>query len=278
VDIPWLFRQLLLHLVILPFRTPKTTRLYQSIWTEQGSPLRVNSAQLAEKVQQALGDTWCVALGMRYGEPSLKEAVGRLAHCRQVVVLPLFPHYALSSTETALRAASKYLGRYFAANELFYITQFGDNPGFIQACAHQIKKHALKQPGEHILFSYHGLPNRQDSDQQYRAQCVATSEAIASVLGGVAYTTGFQSQMSKHWTEPNITDILLPLRQQGVIHLAVMAPGFVADCLETLEELNIRLRAQWAALGGDTFVYVPCLNDGAEWTKLVSLFSQEAIF
>ncbi len=278
VDIPRLFRKLLLYLIILPFRAPKTTRLYRSIWTEQGSPLRVHSEQLLKAVQQQLGNTWCVALGMRYGEPFLKDAIQRLAHCRQVVVLPLFPHYALSSTETAQRAASRYLGRYFAANELFYITQFWDNPGFIEVCAHQIEKHTAKTLYEHILFSYHGLPNRQDPNQQYRAHCIATSEAISSALGGVAHTTAFQSSLGKHWTLPNIVDILPQLRQQGIAHLAVMAPGFVADCLETLEELNIRLRAQWAALGGEAFVYVPCLNQEAEWVQVVSAFAQKAIF
>ncbi len=270
IELPQPFRWLLVNGLILPFRTQRSTALYQKIWQPEGSPLIVGSQHL---VQACTKQGLTVALGMRYGSPSIRSAVEALcaAQCQTLTVLPLFPHYTQSSTGSALQAAATELRPYFAANDITWIESFSEHPAFIEAWVNNIRAHCPPlTPNTHLIFSYHGIPERQDKAAQgyYRAQCEANTLAITTALGypSTHYTTTFQSRLGYlPWLQPYTNSILPKLRAQGIEDLVVLAPSFVIDCLETLEELDIQLKAQWADLGGTGWTRIPCLNQETSW-------------
>ena len=287
IDLPALVRTILVRGIIIPFRARKSAHAYQSIWTDEGSPLLVNSERLKHKLADRLGHHYCVALGMRYGYPDIDLAVTQLAHCDKLIVIPLFPQYSSAATGSAVQKTMKTLSCHWNIPDITMINQFYNHAGFIQAYADVIARH--RQPDDFLLMSYHGLPERhieksqcrakcdrqsacpvmsQDNNFCYRAQCYETSRLLASALQLSAdqYAVSFQSRLGKTpWIKP-YTDLVLPeLFQKGIRHLSVVCPAFVADCLETLEEVGIRLREQWQALGGQRFTLIPCLNDEDSW-------------
>lgn len=292
IDLPWLMRFILINLLIVPFRYKKALHAYQKIWTEQGSPLLLNGRALQHALAQALGDNYSVALGMRYGAPSIQNAVAELSHCSSLVIIPLFPQYASASTGSALEAALKQLATWRNVPAIRMINDFYAHPGFIAAVVAQTQATlADKKPVDHFLLSYHGLPVRQidksgctalcnrveicpeiktDNFYCYRAQCYATSRLWAKQLNLAEhqYSVAFQSRVGRvPWIQP-YADLRLPeLRKQGVNHLAVACPAFAADCLETLEEVNMRMRQQWFDLGGSDFTFIPCVNDHPLWVQ-----------
>lgn len=291
-------RALLLNAVILPFRPRRSAHAYRQIWTEDGSPLTIHTRRLAEEVGGRLGDSHRVVVGMRYQEPSLAHAIQELAAagCARMVVLPLFPQYASASTGSALEAALQTIGSRWNVPDVVTVGSFYDNPGFVGAVVETTRPHLEDFEPDHVLFSYHGLPEKQirKSDPTgewclesemccdriveankfcYRAQAFATTRAVAAGLGlaDSTHTTTFQSRLAgQKWIEP-YTDVVLPeLYAAGVRRLAVLTPSFTADCLETLEEIGIRGRAQWEGLGGEAFLLVPCLNAQASWADTVA--------
>lgn len=290
IDIPALFRFFLVNGLIVPFRSSKTTHAYQAIWTPQGSPLLHLSQLLCDGVQKKLGANYHVALGMRYGQPGIAQALKSLQdkQCDPIIVLPLFPHYASATTGSALEVVFKLLSQETVVPTLKTINDFYAHPVFINSYSVLIKQSMQDFNADHTIFSYHGLPMRQVQKSEpkniscvgntpcpnitannrycYRAQCFTTSRLLAQSLGfaDAQYSVAFQSRLGKlPWTGPYI-DLLLPqLRAQGIKRLAIATPTFVVDCLETLEEIDIRLRAQWLALGGEAFHRVPCLNEHA---------------
>lgn len=289
IDLPGLIRWPLVNLLIIPFRYKKTTAAYQKIWTDSGSPLLTISEEIQQGLCSRLGADVQVELGMRYGKPSISSALSRLQQCSSLTVIPLFPQYASAATGSALEELFTCLAGQWNIPEIQIIRDFYDHPGFVQANAERIQSHLQGKKVDKIIFSYHGLPERHitrshciaQCDHQsacpsindanrfcYRAQCYATTRAIASVLGipPDQYVVSFQSRLGRTpWIKP-YTDLVLPtLQQQGVRDIAVISPSFVADCLETLEEINIRLREQWANLGGGEFTYIPCVNDTPTW-------------
>lgn len=297
LDMPAFFRWALLYGAILPFRTPKTFALYQKIWTEQGSPLRVHSQSLQKNCQSEAPPQLTVALGMRYGEPSIEQAVETLKHCDRITVLPLFPQYAQSSSETALKKASEALKPYFAANDIYYIQHFCQHPAFIHALAEQIKDYS-HQNWEHLLFSFHGIPKHHlpncsqsaclkndtpcsrvnETALCYKSQCFETARTCAQYLNldEPYWSVAFQSRLGRAaWIGPELNQHLKVLRERGITRLAVSAPSFVGDCLETLEELDIRAKESWLALGGTHFERIPCLNDHPLWVKSVLQIAAE---
>lgn len=298
LDIPAPARALLLNAVILPFRPRRSAHAYRQIWTEDGSPLTIHTQRLAEEVGERLGDPYRVAVGMRYQEPSLADAVEELAAagCGRMVVLPLFPQYASASTGSALEAALHAIGGRWNVPDVVTVGSFYDDSGFVEAVVGTTRPHLEDFEPDHVLFSYHGLPEKQirKSDPTgewclesetccdriveanrfcYRAQAFATTRAVAAGLGLAesTHTTTFQSRLAgQKWIEP-YTDAVLPrLHAAGVRRLAVLTPSFTADCLETLEEIGIRGRAQWEGLGGEDFLLVPCLNARATWADAVA--------
>jgi ferrochelatase len=293
IDIPAVPRWLLLNLVILPLRPRKSAAAYAKIWTDEGSPLRLHGDRLRDAVAAKLGDAFHVELAMRYREPAVAGAVERVAAAGvdRWIVLPLFPQYSSAATQSAVDCVQAALAK--AGNEapVDVIESFYDAPEFIGAFAAVARPQLDAFRPDHVLFSYHGLPERQiraldasgahclandrccDAITEvnrrcYRAHCVATTRALARTLGldDDAHSLSFQSRLGRTpWIQP-YTDFVLPeLAEAGVKRLAVMCPAFVADCLETLEEIAIRGREQWLELGGEELLLVPSLNSHPAW-------------
>jgi ferrochelatase len=304
LDIPAPLRKLLLETVILPFRPRASARAYASIWTPEGSPLLVHSRSFQAALAKRLGDGWLVELGMRYGTPAIAAAVERLATAdlERIVLFPLFPQYASSSTGSALENALAELGARWNVPEIVSVPAFYDRPGFIEALANVANETLAKAPVDHVLLSYHGLPERhvRKSDPTglhcleredccdaivaanrscYRAQCAATTRSLAGALGleADAHSMAFQSRLGRDpWIRP-YTDLVLPeLAARGVRRLAVLCPSFVADCLETVEEIGIRGREQWEQVGGESLTLVPCLNAAPAWVDAAAGLAEEA--
>lgn len=294
VDLPTVRRWLLVNLLIVPFRAKKSAHAYQQIWSQEGSPLLANSIKLQRKLQFALGNQYQVEIGMRYGNPSIESALKKLAACTKLIILPLFPQYTSAATGSALEVALKTIAADWNVPEIIVKSNFYNQPEFINAFADNIKSAVGNKKIDTLLFSYHGLPERHITKSEclaacdhqracpditrnnefcYRAQCYDTSRLIASALHLTTddYHVSFQSRLGKTpWIKP-YTDLLLPdLIKQGKKNIAVVSPSFVADCLETLEEINIRTRAQWRALGGEEFIFVPCLNDSELWVQALT--------
>jgi ferrochelatase len=304
IDLPAAARRLLLEAVILPFRPRRSAEAYAKIWTPEGSPLLVHGRALREGVAAALGEAFRVELGMRYGEPSIASGVEGLlgAGARRIVALPLFPQYASASTGSALEALSAAVAGHPQLSLVVAREDFYDAPGFVAAFASVAAPVLRDFRPDHVLFSYHGLPERQlrrgdasgshclASDaccdaissvnaRCYRAQCHATTRALVAALDldAAATTTAFQSRLGRTpWIRP-YTDLVLPeLFERGVRRLALLCPSFVADCLETLEEIGIRARAQWLELGGQELLLVPSLNAEPSWVRSVAGWIREA--
>lgn len=296
LDMNALGRALLLHLIILPRRPAQSAHAYASIWdARRGSPLLYHSRDLAAAVAAQLGPAWHVELAMRYGEPSLGAALDAFAgsDVDRIVVLPLFPQYASSSTGTAQARVMELAGRRWNVPALDFVPAFYDDPGFLSAFEHVARPVLAEFRPDHVLFSFHGLPVRQivktDRDGTicfqretccddrknphcYRAQSFATARALAARLEVSAdhYTICFQSRLGRTpWIQPYTDHVIDRLARSGTRRLAVMCPAFVADCLETVEEIGIRARAQFKAAGGDELVLVPSLNATGPWVDAV---------
>lgn len=290
IQIPLLFRLILVLGIIIPFRTTKTTSAYKKIWTKDGSPLFIYQQSLKNKLQQYLGSNYKVALGFRYTKPSLKEALHELQDCKKIIILPLYPQYSSSTTQSSVEAAQKLINKLKISAQLKIIKYFYQNESFLTAQANQIKPFIEKN--DFILFSYHSVPenhllidtcktlckqqcNKLSKNYSicYRNQCIQTTNKIANLLNldKSRYTISFQSRLGRiKWISPYTDEILVNLRQQGIKKLAVTCPSFVSDCLETLEEINITLNQQWLNLGGQSLTLIPALNDNDNWVESIA--------
>lgn len=289
-------RFLLLYGVILPLRVAKTTHAYQQIWTQRGSPLRFHGEELRDKLQAFLGVTYQVVLAMRYGRPSLEQALLDLQDCDRLLILPLYPQYSSAATGSSLDVVFKRLAQQTFIPDVTVVREFYQHPAFIKALAHRIAPDVAGQ--DMLIFSYHGLPQQQVQQAGcdplcatdcvvtsqpllqsncYRAQCYQTSYLLAQALQLSAhqYTTVFQSRLGRTpWIQPYMEERLQQLAAQGIKRIAVACPSFVADCLETLEEIGMRTRALWHTLGGESVTLIPCLNVDDEWCEaILSFFS-----
>ena len=284
IDIPWLLRVLLLYLIILPFRTKKSAKAYEKIWFKDGSPLFVHSKNLAHKVQACLGENHVVKLAMRYQNPSIHNAIKNLMiqKVSHIIVFPLFPQYASAASGSALEKVYEELKNYWNVVPTTIVPSFYKHELFIDCFVNRIKETLTNFKADYVLFSYHGLPERHilksggDENFCYRTQCFATTKAIVDKLNLSSYSNSFQSRLGRtKWIEP-YTDLVLPeLAKNGVKNLAVVCPAFVADCLETLEEIAIRAQEQWKLLGGEELVLVPSLNAEDDWANSVSTIIKE---
>jgi ferrochelatase len=295
LDLSPLARWALLELLILPTRPARSAEAYRKVWTPQGSPLLVNSRTLAARLEDALGQAWAVALGMRYGKPSLSSALGQLeaAGARSLTVLPLYPQYASSSTGSTLERVYELVGKAWNVPSLRVVPPFFDHPAFLGAWVEVARPVLADARPDHVLFSFHGLPERhiRKSDISgrhclrspgccdvavaenrwcYRAQCVSTARSLAMRLGLASEqtTVSFQSRLGRTpWLKPYTDLVLGELAAKGVRRLAVLCPAFVADCLETLEEIGIRARADFLRAGGESLTLVPSLNAHPAWVR-----------
>lgn len=287
VDINPLGRWLLLNLIILPFRPKRSAHAYRAIWTPEGSPLLTLSERQRAGLQARLPEDR-VLLAMRYGNPSLEAAARTIRDegLNEVLLVPLYPQYALATTETSLEKARALL----EGQEVKSVPAFFADPGFLDAWETLLRAELEKKgPFDHVVFSYHGLPERQvratdrtrahclespgccdvlseANGDCYRAQCFATSRAVALRLGLSSHSTCFQSRLGRTpWIGP-ASDVLVPgLVAQGHKKVLVACPSFVTDCLETLEEVGMRLKETFRGAGGEELVVAPCLNDHPVW-------------
>lgn len=287
IDLPALLRYVLLYLVILPFRPKKAAHAYQAIWTESGSPLLINSQELTKALQKRLDSSYKVALGMRYGNPSINSALSELADCDELIILPLYPQYSSAATGSSIEHTLKLIAKKQTHPSLTIIRDFYQHPGFINAQADLIKPHL--QTHDYVLFSYHGIPERHIINSGctavcsndcpppssinpvcYRSQCYQTSRALAKALDLTAdkYSSSFQSRLGRTpWIKPWTDDVLPLLAKQGIKRLAVCCPSFTADCLETMEEIGMRASEQWLACGGEQLTLIPCVNASELWVE-----------
>lgn len=291
IDIPYLFRLFLVKGIIVPSRAKNSARLYQKIWTDEGSPLIVNSEKLTQKLEGKI--TAPVALAMRYGNPTVKLGLQKLIDqgVTEVLVVPLYPQYAMSTTQTVVEEVEGANNKYFSNVKLQYLPPFYSNKDYIKALANSIKPVLEKNKPEYLLFSYHGLPERHlrktDPTQNhclqtedcctthseahktcYRHQCIKTTELVAAQLNlpKESYSNAYQSRLGKDpWMQPYTSEKVKELARSGTQKLAVVTPAFVSDCLETIEEIGMEARDDFSENGGGEFTRINCLNDADEW-------------
>jgi len=276
VEIPRLLWLPILHGIILNTRPSKSARLYQAIWTTEGSPLIHNTRLQKTGLQQLLNakfDTSSidVEFAMRYGSPSIDNGLNNLLEngAEKIIVLPLYPQYAGSTTGSTFDAISRYLTKRRWLPELHFVNNYHDLPGFIQACAARIKAHWQQHSrADKLVLSFHGLPRAHlDNGDPYHCQCHKTARLLAEQLDlqEQDYLVTFQSRFGKQeWLKPYTDQTLARLPELGVSSVDVFCPGFASDCLETLEEIAIQNREIFIEAGGKSFSYIEALNDSPE--------------
>ncbi|MEW5755080.1 MAG: ferrochelatase [Pseudomonadota bacterium] len=280
VELPRPLWWLILNGIILRTRPAKSAQKYQSVWTEAGSPLLVTSRRQVELLNQALKSAGLnnvvVALGMRYGNPSVASALEELkrANVRRVLVLPLYPQYSATTTGSTFDAIADELKTWRWVPELRFINSYHDHDRYIEALAESVRRHWASHPaGDRLVFSFHGTPRRYfDDGDPYYCLCQKTARLVAErlQLPENKWMVTFQSRFGKEeWLQPYTDATMESLPGAGVKKVDVICPGFSVDCLETLEEIAEENREIFLHHGGETFNYIPCLNDSSEHVKLM---------
>lgn len=299
IDIPAWKRQLLVRLIIAPFRATKVSKEYQKLWTEQGSPLLIYGKMVREKLQQRLGDDYLVALGMRYQQPSIERALNELkeAKVRHITVISMFPQYASATSGSVAAKAMEVMQKWQVIPNVNFVQSYHNDPLFIEAFAEQGRAQWESGEFEHVLFSYHGIPERhlkklgkdynqcsypgcqgtcaQGLDENhycYRSACFETSQLIAERLHipEEKYTVCFQSRLGKDpWIQPYTEDMVKELAHKGIKSVLAFSPAFVADCLETTIEVGEEYKEEFLEEGGERWELVESLNGSDKWIDLL---------
>ncbi len=279
LDSPWIIRKTIVELFILPKRPEKSAEAYRKIWTKEGSPLIVYSKILRDMVQKQMDIP--VVLAMRYKNPSIEAGLQELYDkgVRDILVVPLYPQYTMSSTETVADKVLEIQKKSYKDIKINFLKAFYNHPDYIKVLGDSIKEN-LPEEYDKILFTYHGIPERHDNKalraakisklpiETYRNQCFETTRLLTEYLQlpEDKYTTSFQSRLGRDpWIKPYTDYVLEEFPKQGVKNLVVCSPAFVADCLETLEEISMQGQEEFLKAGGEQFTYIPCLNDRQEW-------------
>lgn len=274
LPIPYFFRWILVHLGIVWRRASVSARKYQTIWLRQGSPLMVHSVAAKKNLQALLGSGYQVEIGMRYGNPSIEKALTSFASqgITDVYVLPLYPQYCRATTESSFKKVDEMIAKHNLSLRAHKWQAFWGEHSFIAAVADEAKKSLQGKKVDHYLMTYHGLPESQNSKMDpmdsYKQRCHDTSKLIADALGLAKdqWSVSFQSRVGvETWIKPYTDEELKALPSRGVEKLAVLCPSFVADCLETLEEIGIEGRETFLHAGGEEFHLVPCVNGRADY-------------
>lgn len=295
IDIPALARWLLVNLIIVPFRAPKSAAEYRKLWTPEGSPLLTHGVALQGKLQDLLNDPqidFTVELAMRYQSPSIDEVLKRMKKVQydQIIVLPLYPQYASSTTGSTHEKIMRIMRKWYVIPEVTFISQYYDNPEMIDTIVSLGKKHDIADY-DHIIFSYHGLPTSQvdkvyedgepcddhscekeinDANRFcYKATCFATTRLIADKLGldESRYTVAFQSRLDKNWLEPFADKVVEERAKKGDKKLLFFSPAFTADCLETTVEIGEAYEEDFKEMGGEKLTLVESLNSHPSWVS-----------
>lgn len=277
IEIPQVLWQVILRGFILTRRPAALAPRYKEIWLEKGSPLLVWSQAQAEGLRHSFAEQGlpvCVELGMRYGNPSIPDGMARLRAqaCERILVVPMYPQYAASTTATAVDCVAGYVARLRNQPELRFIKRYHDDPGYIEALARQVRTYWQSNgKPERLLLSFHGLPRRTiEQGDPYHRDCMETASLLKRSLGsdGARVHVAFQSRFgAEKWLEPYTEPTLREWARQGIRQVDVMCPGFLVDCLETLEEIQMQCRDAFLSEGGERFRYLPCLNDDAGWAS-----------
>jgi ferrochelatase len=289
MDLSYLPRFLLVHGLILPFRPKQSAEAYHKIWWAEGSPLVVISQRVCAELQKRVAVP--VALAMRYQNPSIAAGLEALARqgVDKLLVFPLFPHYAMSSYETAVEEVKRLAGG-AGMGQISVVPPYYADPEYISALSASARSY-LEQGYDHLLFSFHGLPERhlRKSDPTgrhclitpdcchtpspahatcYRAQCFQTVQAFVQAAGVTRYSTAFQSRLGRDpWLRPYTDHEIIRLAKEGVSKLLVICPAFVSDCLETIEEIGLRAKESFLEAGGKELILIPCLNEHPLWLQ-----------
>ncbi|MDB5203730.1 MAG: ferrochelatase [Ferruginibacter sp.] len=301
IDVPYLLRLFLVRGLITPSRAPKSAEAYKTIWTDEGSPLVVLTKKLRDELQALVDEP--VEIAMRYGNPSPKDGFDRLLArdpgITEVIAVPLYPHYAMSSFETAVEHAKTTYAKNNYSFRLEFLDPYYNKKNYISALADSMRPY-LQQDFDHLLFSYHGVPGRhiRKSDTTgnhclkspdccntpsaahahcYRHQCFTTTRLVTEELGIPAnkFSISFQSRLGKGWLQP-FTDVRLEqMPKEGIKKLLIVCPAFVSDCLETLEEIAERGKESFIEAGGESYAMIPCMNLHPSWVSALKELLEE---
>jgi len=298
IDIPFWKRWLLVNLIIVPFRAPKVSVEYQKLWMEDGSPLLVYGKALVAKLQTQFSNEVTVELAMRYQNPSIDLGLQKLrqAQVDEIIIFPLFPQYASATTGSIAEKVMTIVQKWNVIPSVQFVNSYHNDAQYIQNFADKVKQDLLRYEPDHILFSYHGIPERHLDNMNeagtawcshtrnkcahcsarkpycYRSACFETSDLIAERLGldETKYSTSFQSRLGKDpWIKPYTDETIRELAEKGLGKLLVVSPSFVADCLETTLEIGEQYRDLFMELGGSEFHYTESLNANDDWVKTV---------
>ena len=280
VEIPRAIWWFILNGIILPLRSRQSAHKYASIWTENGSPLKLHTERQAQLLQQQLaarGHAVRVAYGMRYGSPSLPSVIDQLKSegCDRILVLPAYPQYSGTTTASVFDALFAHLSGVRNMPELRLVKHYHDDDGYIDALAASVRAH-WEQHGrpDKLVMSFHGVPKRTLLlGDPYHCECYKTARLLGQKLGLAKddYLVTFQSRFGKaEWLQPYTAPTLESLAKQGVGRVDVMCPGFTSDCLETLEEIAMEAKEDFLAAGGKAFHYIPCLNEDPRWIEAMA--------
>jgi len=282
VDMPRWFWLPLLKLVIIPLRKGRTAAAYRKIWMKDGSPLLVYSAALTNGLEQQLGDKVKVSLAMRYGSPDIKNQLDlmRGEGVEKLVILPLYPQYSVTTTESVFDAVTVALKQLDWSPEIHKVKQYFDRPGWVHSVATSVRNFRMQHgKAERLLFSMHGIPKHLvDAGDPYELQCQQSVKAVAEVLKMQEESVlTYQSRVGREpWLAPYTDVVIKELAKSGVKHIQLISPGFSVDCLETLEEIAIRYRDMFIEAGGEKLEYIPALNDSdAHISLLASIVDQQ---
>ncbi|HEY1043588.1 MAG TPA: ferrochelatase [Telluria sp.] len=285
VEIPRLVWWFILNLVILPFRSGQSAKKYQAIWTREGSPLMVHTQKQAQLLRGLLGERGHrveVAMAMRYGSPSLPEVLDKLKadNCTRIAVLPAYPQYSGTTTASVADAVFDHYKQVRNLPELRIVRGYHDHEAYIAALAASVEAHwEANGRAQKLVMSFHGVPKRTLLlGDPYHCECHKTARLLAQRLRlePDQYVVTFQSRFGKaEWLQPYTQPTLEQLARDGVRSVDVMCPGFVADCLETLEEIDMEVRHAFEAAGGEKFSYIPCLNESREWIAALAEIAEQ---
>lgn len=301
IDYRWFFRALLVRGIILNTRPKKSAAAYKTVWTEEGSPLIVITEKIQKKLQKKVNVP--VEIGMRYAQPSIESGIQKLVNqgVEEIVLFPLYPQYAMSTTETVIEKAEEVRKKKFPTVKINYIEPFYNRDIYTDCLAESIGE-KLPDSYDALQFSYHGVPERHlyktdptntcsigdccfkenNPSHQfcYRHQCFKTTETVIRKLNIPKEKTivSFQSRLGKDkWIEPYTDKTLEKLPKKGVKNLAIVCPAFVSDCLETLEEISVEGKEEFLEAGGEKFHYIPCLNDEDRWIDVIKTLCDEKL-
>ena len=292
ITVPYILRFILVSIIIVPFRALSSGKIYKKIWTENGSPLIVNTSALADKVSKKVPHIE-VEFAMRYQSPSIEDKLKKLIsqNLDEIIILPLFPQYSTATTGSVFDEISRVLKKQSVTPSIKFINQFYEQESFIDSWEDKLKSFDVDEY-DHILFSYHGLPTKAVDDIYddslcadnncenkitnenkfcYKATCYETTRLIASRfnLPSEKYTVSFQSRLTKNWIEPFTDEVLEDFPSKGIKNILVLSPAFTADNLETLYEIDDEYKELFIENGGKSLTMVPSLNDSSKWADSI---------